>query len=381
MSGRGTAVAIERAAAYTTAMSNENRDEPGGAASRGAWLALACAIALTAAVLARSLGGELVYDDLWLVARNPALESWDSLASGLGASHWEFVEPDTALRIGYWRPLAILGLFVARHAGGGDPWAFHALSLACHLASVALVFLLVRAWLGERRVLAATAAALVFGLHPVQVESVSWISALNDPLAGCLLLGALLAFVRWRRRGSNGWPIAATACFAVALLAKESALAALLLVPIADWVTRAEKRPLLRAYAPALGVLAAYWIARATVFGEALGGLDRVTSYLHESALRQVTLRVELLGGSLALLAWPAKLNLFREVRPEIPWSDAQLWIAALALAIWLAALAVAHKRRNRLVVGALLFSLAAFAPAALRYESIGRFPLSERFL
>lgn len=343
--------------------------------------ALAVVLLAVTLAFARALGGELVYDDLWLVARNPALENFDELAESLRGAHWDFVEPDTAMRIGYWRPLAMFALYAARQLGDGSPVAYHAFSLVFHLASTVFVFLLVSRWFEPRQWIAPLAAAAVFGLHPVHVESVAWISALNDPMGGCFVLASLWLFVRWRQAGSSGAPIAATLCFALGLFTKESSLAWFVLAPLADWATRVDSRPLVRAYAPAFAVVALYWFARTQVFDHWLGGFDRVTSYLHESTTREITLRVELLGSALALLVWPAQLNLFREVRPEIPWSDATLWIAIAALTLWLSAVIVAARRKQTLLVVGLTMMLAAYAPAAMRYESIGRFPLSERFL
>ncbi len=348
---------------------------------RSSVIALASVLALVAIVFAHGLGGELVYDDLLLVARNPALGSFEALRTALASAHWDFVEPDQALRVGYWRPLALVALYIGRLLGDGAPWGFHALSLALHLGATAVAFALARRLMPQSSVLVAAAAALVFGLHPVHVEAVLWISAVNDPLAGLFVLGSLLALAAWRDRGSQGAAILAGVLLFGGLLSKESALAWFALAPAIDWTRGHLKTAPLRAYGPALAAVAVYWIARTQVFEDSSAGFDLVTSHLRESALRAVTLRIELLGGALALLAWPAQLNLFREVRPEIPWNDAQLWVAVGALAVWCCGLVIALRRNARTLALGLLLTLLALAPATVRFESIGRFPLSERFL
>src|SRR5206468_10346210 len=66
-----------------------------------------------------------------------------------------------------------------------DVRVFHAASLAWHLANVGLVYALLR-WLLSRHALGrdarwpAAAGALLYGLHPLQVEAVAWLSGLKD---------------------------------------------------------------------------------------------------------------------------------------------------------------------------------------------------------
>jgi tetratricopeptide (TPR) repeat protein len=355
------------------------------------WLApLLCALALaaTAAALWPVLGGELVYDDLLLVARNPALASVSALLESFGAAHWDNSQSSGADAdlpvVGYWRPATMLVLFLGRVLGDGAPWGHHALSLAIHLGAVALVFALVRrlthsVWIGA-------GAALLFGLHPVQVESVAWISAVNDPLAGALTLAALLSYLRWRDDGSRGAPWAAGAWLLAGLLAKESALAFAPLALALDCgrTLRSGARRFERlgaALAPALAAFGVYYVLRVAVFGELAAGFDRITSHLYSPPLRWLTLRLELLGGALQLLVFPAELNLFREVRPEVPLSDPTLLRALAALAAWAGATYWAWRKRSGAVLSALLILPAGILPAVLRFESIGRFPLSERFL
>ena len=79
---------------------------------------------------------------------------------------------------------------------GPNPQVFHIVNLLAHLLNVLLVYLILRRLV--RREWAAAAGALLFGLHPIQVESVAWITGMKDLLGGCFSLLAFwqyLAFV------------------------------------------------------------------------------------------------------------------------------------------------------------------------------------------
>lgn len=94
---------------------------------------------------------------------------------------------------------------------------FHGANVLAHLLSVAMVFMILRRLLSAtfrdsvctpRRVIAASAAgALAFGLHPVQVETVAWVSGLRDLLGGSLSLVSLGMFLSWldRRDAALRW--------------------------------------------------------------------------------------------------------------------------------------------------------------------------------
>ena len=76
------------------------------------------------------------------------------------------------------------------------PAPYHAAGLILHLVNTALVLLLLLRWLPEslrqRRILAATLGALLFCLHPIQVEAVHWATGLKDTLSACLALACLV---------------------------------------------------------------------------------------------------------------------------------------------------------------------------------------------
>lgn len=108
-----------------------------------------------------------------------------------------------------------------------NPAVFHAANLLVHLANVLLVFALLRL-LGSNNG-AALLGALLFAVHPVQVEAVAWVTQLNTLLSGffsLLTLNFWLLFWRQRAQNRSGTAFygAATLCFLLALLSKPLAV-------------------------------------------------------------------------------------------------------------------------------------------------------------
>jgi tetratricopeptide (TPR) repeat protein len=342
---------------------------------------------VTAALYARSLAGELVYDDRLLIARNPDIADLARLPALFTHGYWDFLGPRDAEYISYWRPLPAVLHALVWPVGGSYPAWFHLLCLAAHLCATVAAFLLALRLSASTWVAAATAA--LFALHPAQVESVAWISALNGPLSGALVLFALERFVAWRERGSQGWPLSAAALFALALLAKELAAAFLPLLLVVDrmrsprsgepafaWPPTAPRR----AYGPFLAVFGAYLVARMLVFQSPWAGLERAGE-LSQSALRLALLRLEVFGGALEILTVPLTLNLLRPFRPHVALLDPQLVRAAVFAAVYAALLVASLRAGRRLAVLALAFPLLGLLPALVQVQSLGLYPLSERFL
>jgi tetratricopeptide (TPR) repeat protein len=371
---------------------------------RAGALALGAVLALTAAVYWRALGGELVYDDRLLIGSNPEIASLGNLPKLFTRGYWDFLDLREAQYIGYWRPLTALVQALIWPIAGSRPAPYHAACLAIHLLAVTAAYLVARRMGASVGVSGGT--GLLFALHPAHVESVAWISALNDPLFGCLALFAVERFLAWRGHGSRGVPLAATVFFALALLAKELAAALVPLLLLFDllrpqasspsalpvppnWPTwlrnslAALARPSAptRAYGPFLAAFGLYLAARMLVFASPWAGFERITTDFMVSALRLAQLRIELFGGALEILLVPLELNLFRPFRPTIAPFDPALVRAVLFSLVFAALLVAAFLRRDRLVLAGLVIVPASLLPALIRVQSLGLFPLSERFL
>jgi len=165
------------------------------------------------AAFAPSLGHGFVYDDHRFFESNSALREWSIL--------WRaFTDPlaQTAdgTHAGLWRPLRTLSFALDAGVFGGAAWWAHLHSVLLHGVGSALVAQLLRR-LGFRTS-AVLAGALVYALHPVQVECVTWVSSRGDLLAAALVWAALLVSQRPGREWLS-WSLGA-----LALLSKEQAV-------------------------------------------------------------------------------------------------------------------------------------------------------------
>lgn len=170
-----------------------------------------------------ALAGDFVYDDFPAILKNPRVTGGPALAIFTSGSYWREGE------VGY-RPLATLSFRVSRSLWGERPAAFHATNMFLHAANALLVGAVASALLGGSSW--ALVAALLFAVHPAQVESVAGIAAGRaELLAAGFALGALVLAVRapGREVGPARSVLIALLYFA-ALLSKESALPLPLLI-------------------------------------------------------------------------------------------------------------------------------------------------------
>lgn len=129
-------------------------------------------------------------------------------------------------------PLVYTTFRIERALWGLHPAGYHWVNILLHIANALLLWRLLR----DLRVPGAWLASAFFALHPVQVESVAWITERKNVLMGFFFLLALLSWVRFLEKNSRDmWKFYAAALFfyALALFSKTTACtlpAALLLI-------------------------------------------------------------------------------------------------------------------------------------------------------
>jgi protein O-mannosyl-transferase len=181
---------------------------------RATWRRVVGALALGALVVAVYLpalrNGLVNWDDDIFVVDNAAV----STPAGLRRI-WSTVElPEHFPNY----PLAFTSYWLEYRLWGLDARGFHATNVVLHGVNTALVFLLMLALDATPWVAGVTAA--LFGVHPMQVESVAWVAERKNELSAVFFLAAFLAYVRHRTSGAWRWYAVSLLAFVCALLSK-----------------------------------------------------------------------------------------------------------------------------------------------------------------
>ncbi|HEY6200336.1 MAG TPA: tetratricopeptide repeat protein [Candidatus Binatia bacterium] len=243
-----------------------------------------------------SIAAPLLVAAVTLIAFAPVLQNgftnWDDPPSllynpnyrGLSWPHllWMF----TTFQNSLYRPLTWMTLGADYLVWGMNPAGYHLSALLFHAANAVLFYfvalkLLSTTTAGERNALtvAAATAALLFAVHPLQVEAVAWTQARENVVAGFFFLLTLICYLKAVTESGayQRWMIAAVICYGLCLLGK----GAFVTLPIGL---------LILDFYPLRRLDRAVWIEKAPFFAVAfIGGLIALYGKQHANLLYGLT--------------------------------------------------------------------------------------------
>jgi len=236
-----------------------------------------------------------------------------------------------------YRPLFFATLAINWELRGGEPLGYHLINILLHAGVTWLLYLLLQELLGGTPEARTTAfvAALLYAVHPIHTEAVAWAVGRAELLAAGLLFAGWILHLRDRTFGS-------LACFAGAVLSKESAIVFLPLILLGDFVTGKWKSRIRYGLATALAAayVAVLWVMQGRHFG-ARGGTPIMDNPLVGlPAGWRILNAVRVAWRYVALQLWPAVLSsdysfnqipMFRDWRHTLPAALA----AVVVLGLW----------------------------------------------
>ena len=192
---------------------------------------------LTVMAYLPALRGGFIWDDHNNITDNQLLRTLEGLKK-------TWMDPHSSLQ---YYPLTYTSFWVEYHLWGLRPVGYHVVNVLLHALNAFLLGVL----LTRLAVPGAWLAALLFAVHPVQVESVAWVTELKNVLSGFFCLSAFLAFLRFRQGAEHRWPTYSLSflLFLCALLSKTSTVALPVAIFLVQWwkqerVTRQDVLPL-----------------------------------------------------------------------------------------------------------------------------------------
>lgn len=338
-------------------------------------LILGLILLAAAAVYANSLGNDFVWDDDKLIVQDPAIKTTKHFSEIWLKDFFYRHEDDIAY--GYYRPAVTMTYIMDYKLWSLDPRGYHLTNVLLHVGCTLLVALCLMALgIDDRGVMAAT---LLFAVHPIHTENVTWIAGRTDLVAFLFTALSLFLVLRYKpppaphsgavndRESAKGsksradspsssrrWLlILSLVSFALAMLAKEMSLVLLpwlgliyLLRYRLGWIGS------VRATLPHAAVAAAYFVWRFGVI-RLPGPGDSSGATFFEVLITAPSVIVRYLGKLLA----PVELNAYL----QHPYVESLLDLRFVLPAVVLAALTwVTFKLRERFPD---LFLMAALLP------------------
>jgi hypothetical protein len=292
------------------------------------------------------------WDDNFNIVNN------DRLLRGSIAYFWEhaYFRFYTPVCYTVWSALARLG-------PSPEPGIFHAANLGLHIFNGWQVFRILRHLLQSSSDAAnapaiswaAAAGAALFCVHPLQVETVAWVSGMRDVLSAAFALAAVRVYLSsstvWRAYGAAAlYVLAALAKFSIVMLPL-----GLLIVEV-GWLGHNYKHALRR--------LLPFLIAAIPITLIAIGVQPASEQTHWEPALpSRPLIAIDSLGFYLSKLFWPAHLAVDYGRTPRWVMDSSAYFGTGLTLTIFVVALAVFTRRDGRKVMVGAGFALAALAP------------------
>ena len=332
------------------------RPNPSALARLAPFLVLAATFLAYAAV--SSFG--FVYDDEAQIVHDSFVQHWHFVPAYFTSHVWQWIYPHVGGN--YYRPIFLIWLLLNFKLFGLHAAGWHLAVLGLHLVVTWQVYRLGVRLLGSNP--AALVAALIFGLHPVHIEAVAWISGVTEPLAAAFVLASLLSWIRFRegaRLADLGWSLA---WFCLGLLTKEPAI----LVPVllfaydvllardSETDARVPMRSSIAALAPFAFAASLYAAARL----HALHGFSQLVTPI---PLGQNLLTIpSLLVFYARLLVWPVGLSAFYDT-PYVTTFAAALAPLLLCIVIGSAGVYLLYRSRSRVAGFATVLMLLPLAP------------------
>ena len=304
------------------------------------------------AAYAPTFSGKFILDDKPLVKDNLSLRKFSKPAFYLSHEDGVSDESLSGYHTGYYRPLVNLFYTIDYKIWGMKPLGFRATNLILHLLTCIVLYQFLRKMLGKSFI--PFSVTLLFGLHPVNTESVAWITSRNNILVTLFSLISLYYYLKEKNERRVWAGVLSYISFVAALLCKEFGV---MLLPIFFLYNRLMannntlRKDEILGYIPFILIIFFYFILRANVIGSVL------TPISTPNLFRNLYFVPFLIVYNLKLICIPYSLHSFIIQYPDsyLSWKAFAgfICLGLLAFFLW-------RERKNNI----LLFSFVAFLVA-----------------
>jgi protein O-mannosyl-transferase len=302
------------------------------------------------------------YDDGQQILTNPYLRSFHYLKQILLTPVWSFKYAN--IPTNYYRPLMMLEYFVLYQAYGPLAYIYHLANVVINAVVIVLLFAVTRRIFKSTQI--AFVTAILFAVHPIHTESVTWIADVPDLQLAAFLLLAFWFFLDLADSKRPAWRTYVAMCFflVLALFSKEPAVAFPAIVTFYEHACRPDRAQTswltkLKRYAPLWLMVLVYLSCRVALMGGLVPTMRRGKLPLKETVLSSFALFNEYMNK----LVWAGRSALFDTFHASVSAADWQV-LCGVAWALLFCIFAVYFWRRNPTLVMAAAWIVAILSPA-----------------
>lgn len=203
------------------------------------WVIALLLFSLTFLIYIPALQNSFVWDDDAYVIKNVHTHTLS-----VKSLYWML----TAFHIGNWHPLTWLSHALDYSLWGLNPGKHHLTNIIFHGLNTSLVFILVITLLSRielpgrnasGNLIAGGVTSLLFGLHPLHVESAAWVAERKDLLCAFFFILSILSYIYYVfssvKRRRRGWYAVSIILFSLALMSKPMAVSLPFILLLLDW--------------------------------------------------------------------------------------------------------------------------------------------------
>jgi len=215
-----------------------------------------------------SFTGEFILDDISLIKNNTFIREWQPIGSYLSQEDGYNSEVG---HTGYYRPLVNLSYTLDYKIWGNCGPGFRVTNLILHMAACFMIFIFYDQIFKKKDI--ALWLAIVFSLHPIATETVSWVSSRNNILVTLFGILSFYFYIRAYDSKKYLYYVLSVLFFTLSLFSKEFGLMLLPILFLYQRILSHERKDVvkeLREYIPYLIIAVLYFLFRNSVIGSLL---------------------------------------------------------------------------------------------------------------
>ena len=297
-----------------------------------------------------SFGNQMFWDDNDSILNNTYIQNWEHLPKYFS----ENLIAGAGIMSDYWRPTLLLVFSFEWHLWGDWAPGYHFINTSFHITNAIFLFFILFYLFKEKWL--ALFTSLIFLIHPLQTEAVTYVAGLGDSLSiFFIFLGILFYLKATENRSLYKWSLV---MYGLALMSKETAIVMPGFLFIIDFVVLRKKfKEIIKSIWPFFAMAGFYILLRSTVLNFSnTFNLYNEENLFTSSILVRILTFFKILTIYFQLLFWPVGLHMERSVEIAVSFFSPLVIIGALIFSGLIIISIVQFKKRPIIAFGILWF-------------------------